>query len=116
MSEREICTKYITPAMIGAGWDLHSQIREEVNLTKGQFLVRGGIPKRGTRKFADYVLYYTSEVPIAIVEAKDNRHSVGHGMQQALEYADMIDVPFVFIGHRLSPPFTSEPLPIDVRI
>ena len=96
MSEREICTKYITPAIIGAGWDLHSQIREEVNLTKGQFLVRGGIPKRGTRKFADYVLYYKSNIPLGIVEAKDNTHSVGHGMQQAIEYADMIDVPFVF--------------------
>ncbi|MBN2734558.1 MAG: DEAD/DEAH box helicase family protein [Methanomicrobiaceae archaeon] len=96
MSEREICTKYITPAIINAGWDLHSQIREEVNLTKGQFLVRGGVPKRGKRTFADYVLYHKSNVPIAIVEAKDNNHCVGHGMQQALEYADMIDVPFVF--------------------
>ncbi|WP_218185186.1 hypothetical protein [Methanogenium cariaci] len=49
--------------------------------------------KRGTRKFADYVLYYQSNMPLAIVEAKDNKHSVGHGMQQAIEYADMIDVP-----------------------
>jgi type I restriction enzyme, R subunit len=96
MSESEIRTKYITPAIIDAGWDLHTQMREEVNLTKGQFLVRGGVLKRGTRKFADYVLYYQSNMPLAIVEAKDNKHSVGHGMQQAIEYADMIDVPFVF--------------------
>ncbi|WP_373021257.1 EcoAI/FtnUII family type I restriction enzme subunit R [Methanoplanus endosymbiosus] len=96
MSEREICTKFITPAIINSGWELKTQIREEVNLTKGQVLVSSGRTKRGKRKFADYVLYKKPNIPLAIVEAKDNKHTIGSGMQQALEYASMIDVPFSF--------------------
>lgn len=96
LSERDICTKYITPAIQGAGWDIHTQMREEVSFTKGRIIVRGQTAKRGTTKRADYILYYKPNIPIALVEAKDNKHSVGSGMQQALEYGVMQDIPFVF--------------------
>lgn len=96
LSERDICSKYITPAITGAGWDLHSQIREEVSFTKGRVIVRGKLHTRGEQKRADYILYYKSNIPLAVIEAKDNGHSVGAGMQQALNYADALDVPFVF--------------------
>lgn len=93
LSEQDIRSKYITPAITSAGWDIQSQIREEVRLTDGKIMVRGKMHSRGKSKFADYILYY-SGVPLAIVEAKDNNHSLGDGMQQALGYAEMIDVPF----------------------
>ena len=98
LSERDICTKYITPAIERAGWDVQTQVRENVHLTKGRVIVRGRLVSRGTAKFADYVLYYqpSANIPRAIVEAKDNNHGVGDGMQQGLGYADMLDVPFVF--------------------
>ncbi len=96
LSERDICSKYITPAITRAGWDLQSQVREEVNLTKGRVIVRGRLVRRGEQKRADYVLYYKPNIPVAVVEAKDNHHSVGHGMQQALGYAEMLGVPFVY--------------------
>ena len=81
LSERDICSKYITPAITGAGWDLHSQIREEVSFTKGRIIVRGKLHSRGEQKRADYILYYKSNIPLAVIEAKDNDHSVGAGMQ-----------------------------------
>ncbi len=96
LSERDICTKYITPAIVGGGWDVHTQIRENVHLTKGRVIVRGKLVTRGSAKFADYVLYFKPGLPLAIVEAKDNSHGIGDGMQQALAYADMLSVPFVF--------------------
>ena len=96
LSERDICTKFITPAILGAGWDLHTQIREELSFTKGRIIVRGKLHTRGKQKRADYVLYYKSNIPIAVIEAKDNSLSVGAGMQQALDYAETLDVPFVF--------------------
>lgn len=96
LSERDICTKYITPAIEKAGWDIQLQVREEVSLTKGRIIVRGKLHTRGNNKRADYILYYKPNIPIAIIEAKDNKHTVADGMQQALGYADMIDVPFVF--------------------
>ena len=96
LSERDICTKYITPAITTAGWDLHSQIREEVSFTKGRVIVRGKLHARGEQKRADYILYYKSNIPIAVIEAKENGHSVGAGMQQALNYAETLGVPFVF--------------------
>ena len=96
LSERDICTKYITPAITGAGWDLHSQIREEVSFTKGRIIVRGKLHTRGEQKRADYILYYKSNIPLAVIEAKENSHSVGAGMQQALNYAETLGVPFVF--------------------
>jgi type I restriction enzyme, R subunit len=96
LSERDICTKFITPAILKAGWDLHTQIREELSFTKGRIIVRGKLHARGKQKRADYVLYYKSNIPIAVIEAKDNSLSVGAGMQQALDYAETLDVPFVF--------------------
>ena len=96
LSERDICSKYITPAILKAGWDLHSQIREEVGFTKGRIIVRGKLHTRGEQKRADYILYYKSNIPLAVIEAKDNSYSVGAGMQQALNYAETLGVPFVF--------------------
>ncbi len=96
LSERDICTKFITPAIVSAGWDLHTQIREELSFTKGRIIVRGKLHTRGKQKRADYVLYYKSNIPIAVIEAKENNLSVGSGMQQALDYAETLDVPFVF--------------------
>lgn len=99
LSERDICTKYITPAIAGpsgAGWDIQTQIREEVTFTKGKVNVRGKMVLRGESKRADYILYYKPNIPIAVIEAKDNNCGVGHGMQQALQYAEMMDIPFVY--------------------
>jgi type I restriction enzyme R subunit len=96
LTERDICTKFITPAVEQAGWDIAAQVREQVHFTKGRIIVRGRLVTRGKSKFADYILYYKPNLPIAIIEAKDNNHSVGAGMQQALEYAETLDIPFVF--------------------
>lgn len=96
LSERDICTKYITPAIEKAGWDKHTQLLEEVSFTDGKIYVRGKLTARGAKKRADYILYYKPNIPIAIVEAKDNKHSVGAGMQQALDYARILDIPCVF--------------------
>jgi type I restriction enzyme R subunit len=96
LSERDICTKYITPALRNAGWDEMLQIREEVSFTKGRIIVRGKLVSRGKAKRADYVLYFKPNIPLALLEAKDNTHSVGDGMQQALDYATTLDIPFVF--------------------
>ncbi len=83
LSERDICTKFITPALRMAGWDEMLQIREEFSFTKGRIIVRGKLVTRGQAKRADYVLYYKPNVPIALIEAKDNKRSVGDGIQQA---------------------------------
>jgi type I restriction enzyme R subunit len=96
LSERDICTKRITPALVRAGWDLDSQIREEVSFTAGRIIVRGKLVTRGKAKRADYILYYKPNIPIAVIEAKDDTHSVGDGMQQALGYAETLEIPFVF--------------------
>ena len=96
LSEQDICSKFILPAVTDAGWDLYSQIREQVTFTAGKIIVRGNIVKRGDQKRADFILYYKNELPIAIIEAKDNNHSVGDGMQQGLDYAEALDIPFVF--------------------
>ena len=96
LSERDICTKFITPALEQAGWDVTTQVREEFPLTKGRVIVRGKLHTRAKHKRADYALFYKPNIPIAIIEAKDNNHSLGDGMQQALGYADMLQVPFVF--------------------
>lgn len=99
LSERDVCTKFITPALRSAGWDIHEQVREEVSFTKGRIIVRGKTVLRGKRKRADYILYYKPNIPIALVEAKDPSHSVGAGMQQALAYAETLDIPFVFTSN-----------------
>ncbi|MBF0203226.1 MAG: DEAD/DEAH box helicase family protein [Desulfamplus sp.] len=96
LSERDICTKFITPAIEQAGWDIATQIREEFSLTNGRIIVRGKLHTRASNKRADYILFYKPGIPIAVVEAKDNTHTIADGMQQALNYADMIQVPFVF--------------------
>ena len=96
LTERDICSKFITPAVLSAGWDLLTQIREEVSFTKGRIIVRGKLHSRGEQKRADYILYYKSNIPIAVIEAKDNSYSVGSGMQQALHYAETLGIPFVF--------------------
>jgi type I restriction enzyme R subunit len=96
LSERDICTKFITPAVKHAGWDEMLQIREEVGFTKGRVIVRGKLVTRGKAKRADYVLYYKPHIPLALIEAKDNNYSVGDGIQQALDYAVTLNIPFVF--------------------
>ena len=96
LSERDICTKYITPSLRQAGWDEMTQLREEVSFTKGRVIVRGKLVTRGQAKRADYILYYKPNIPLAVIEAKDNNCSVGDGIQQALEYAETLQLPFVF--------------------
>ncbi len=96
LTEHDIRTKYITPAIKQAGWDEVTQLREELYFTKGRIEVKGKIVKRGKGKKADYILYYKKNFPIAVVEAKDNNNSVGSGMQQAMEYSEILDVPFAF--------------------
>jgi len=96
LSERDICTKFITPAIEKSGWDKLTQLLEEVSFTDGKIYVRGKLTARGARKRADYILYYKPNIPIAIVEAKDNKQSVRAGIQQALDYARILDIPCVF--------------------
>jgi len=96
LTERDICTKFITPAILQSGWDVLTQVREEVSFTKGRVIVKGKTTTRGEPKRADYILYYKPNIPIAVIEAKDNTQAIGAGMQQALEYAVTLDVPFVF--------------------
>lgn len=87
LNERDICTKFITPALVSAGWDVDDQIREEVSFTKGRIIVRGKMVSRGEGKRADYILSAKPNIPIAIIEAKDNKQPIGGGIQQALGYA-----------------------------
>ena len=99
LTEADIRTKFITPAIVGAQgekWNVLTQVREEVYFTKGRVIVRGKTVKRGEAKKADYLLSYKPNLPLAVVEAKDNNHSVGDGMQQALEQAEILDVPFAY--------------------
>jgi type I restriction enzyme R subunit len=76
LSERDICSKFVTPALVGASWDHMNQIREEVSFTKGRVIVRGKLSTCGAPKRADYVLYHKPGIPLAVIEAKDNNHSV----------------------------------------
>ena len=96
LSERDICTKYIQPALEKAGWNPLTQIREEVSFTDGRIYVKGNLSIRGKRKRADYILFYKPNIPIAIIEAKDNKHSVKAGIQQGLNYAEILDIPTVY--------------------
>jgi type I restriction enzyme R subunit len=96
LSERDICTKFITPALEKAGWNKLTQLLEEVSFTDGKIYVRGKLTARGKAKRADYILYYKPNIPIAIIEAKDNNHSVRAGIQQGLDYAQILDIPCVF--------------------
>ncbi len=98
LSETDICDLFITPAIKQAGWDPMQQIRREVTLTPGPVVVRGNMSSRNKKKkkFADYVLYREPGIPVAVVEAKDNKHTVSHGLQQALGYTEILDVPSAF--------------------
>ena len=99
MNETEVCQNFITPALEQAGWDKHTQIRREYTFTAGRVIVRGKLASRGRQKRADYVLFYQSNLPLAVVEAKDRTHPVGGGLAQALAYAETLDVPFVFASN-----------------
>src|SRR5207253_238918 len=94
-TETDIRTKFITPAII-AKWDVMKQVLEEHSFTKGRVIVRGKMTARGKAKKADYILFYKHNLPLAVVEAKDNNHTVGAGMQQALDYAETLDIPFAY--------------------
>ena len=99
LTETDIRTKFITPSILGpdgSKWDVMTQVLEEYHFTKGRVIVRGKTVKRGEAKKADYLLLYKPNLPLAVVEAKDNNHSVGAGMQQALEYAETLDIPFAY--------------------
>ena len=96
LSERDICTKYIIPALKNSGWDIERQVREEVYFTNGKIYIKGNKSKRGARKRADYILYYKPNIPVAIIEAKRNEKSIGFGIQQALEYSYILDIPVAY--------------------
>ena len=96
LSEEDIKMKYITPAIEKAGWDIKTQVRAEYSFTDGRIIVRGNLVARGKRKRADYILSYKPNMPLAIIEAKDNNKPMGAGMQQALEYGDILDIPFIY--------------------
>lgn len=98
LSESDICDLFISPALHAAGWKPMTQIRREVTLTPGPVVVRGNLSSRNKKKkkFADYILSWKPSVPVAVVEAKDNNVGVGHGMQQALGYADILEIPSAF--------------------
>lgn len=96
LSENSIYTHFVLPALIKAGWDLQTQIRENVYFTDGRIFVNGNKTRRGDRKFADVVLYYKPNIPIAIIEVKKNTLPLGAGMQQVLNYGDILDIPLVF--------------------
>ncbi|MDR0286176.1 MAG: DEAD/DEAH box helicase family protein [Clostridiales bacterium] len=98
LNEQEIRTQFITPAIMKAGW-IASQVRENYAITKGRIIARGGTYKRDNAKFADYILFYKPHIPLAVIEAKDNNHSIGDGMQQALDYAQRMMIPFVFTSN-----------------
>ena len=96
LSESDIKAKFITPAILKAGWDEHTQLGREIYFTDGRIYVKGKMTSRGKRKFADYILFYKPNVPIAVIEAKTNKHTVKSGIQQALGYGNTLDIPFIF--------------------
>ncbi len=100
LSERDIISKYILPAIEQSGWNRQTQIKEEVAFTDGRIFVKGKKTTRGKRKRADIILYYKANIPVAVVEAKDNNHAAGAGMQQALDYAETLDIPVVIASNR----------------
>ena len=96
LSEQDITSKYILPALQKAGWDSDTQIREQYTFTAGRIIVRGKTVKRGERKRVDVLLFHKNHYPIAVIEVKDGSHAVGDGMQQGVEYAAALDAPFVY--------------------
>lgn len=101
LSEEDIKNRFITPALERSGWSkeqmrMEFPMRENIPFTDGKVIIKGKTAKRGTRKSADYLLYHHNNFPIAIVEAKDMNHDVAHGIQQAIDYARILDVPFAY--------------------
>lgn len=96
LTEEDIKLRFITPALQNADWDIQSQIRCEYYYTDGKINVRENVASRGKGKKVDYLLSYKSNLPIAIVEAKDNKVTVSHGIQQAIGYASDLAIPFAF--------------------
>jgi type I site-specific restriction endonuclease len=96
LSEQDICTQFILPAIQNAGWDIARQVRQEVSFTNGQIFVKGNKTFRGPRKRADFILYIKPNIPVAVIEAKDNTQTPDAGLQQALDYAHTLDVPVAF--------------------
>ncbi|MDZ7922592.1 MAG: type I restriction endonuclease [Marinagarivorans sp.] len=99
LTETDIITKFILPAIETAGWDSMTQLRQEVKLRDGKVIVRGNMGVRKTVKSADIVLYHKPNLPLAVIEAKANKHEIGKGIQQGLDYARLLDVPFVFASN-----------------
>ncbi|MBT4263286.1 MAG: DEAD/DEAH box helicase family protein [Calditrichaeota bacterium] len=99
LTEADIISKFILPAVTNAGWDTMTQIRQEVKLRDGKVIVRGQIGIRKKVKSADIVLYHKPNMPLAVIEAKANKHEIGKGMQQGLDYAGLLEVPFVFASN-----------------
>lgn len=99
LSEEDIKARYITPAITDAGWDIKKQVRLEYAFTAGRIILRGNITARGKKKRADYVLFYKNNLPLAVIEAKDNNHSVGAGLQQAINYAKALDIYYVYASN-----------------
>ena len=102
LSEEDIKMKYITPAIEKAGWDIKTQVRAEYTFTDGRIIVRGNLVARGKKKRADYILSYKPNMPLAIIEAKDNKKPLGAGMQQALEYGEILDIPFIYSSNGMA--------------
>ena len=96
LTEEDIKLKYITPALQAADWDIKNQIRCEYYYTAGKINVRENVAQRGKGKKVDYLLSYKSNLPIAIVEAKDNKVPIAHGIQQGMDYAYDLDIPFAY--------------------
>ncbi|MCS0352241.1 DEAD/DEAH box helicase family protein [Vibrio ordalii] len=99
LSETDIITKFILPAIKNSGWDDMAQIRQEVKLRDGKVIVRGQAAARKKVKSADIVLYHKPSMPLAVVEAKAHKHEIGKGMQQGIDYASLLEVPFVFASN-----------------
>lgn len=99
LSEEDIKARYITPAITDVGWDIKKQVRLEYPFTAGRIILRGNVTARGKQKRADYALFYKNNFLIAVVEAKNNNHSVGAGLQQAIDYANALDVYYVYASN-----------------
>ena len=101
LTEEDIKNQYITPALNKAGWD-PKMMRMEYAYTAGRIILHGKMTARGKQKKVDYLLYYKSNIPLAIVEAKDNNHAVGAGLQQAIGYANDLDIKYVYASNGLN--------------
>jgi len=118
LSETDIITKFIMPSVLDAGWNVMTQIRQEVKLRDGKVIVRGQLGVRKTVKSADIVLYHKPNMPLAVIEAKANKHEIGKGMQQGLDYARLLEVPFIFASNGDGFIFhdKTNPLQLETRI